>query len=190
VTRQAAALLMSLRGSICIYQGEELGQTETELEWHELTDPEGKEFWPVIKGRDGCRTPMVWDRTAQGGFTTGTPWLPVKPPQLANAASEQAGVEGSVLEYYRRMLAFRRATPQLVGGPLRFVEAAEPVLAFMRDDLLCVFNLSSTGAQVRTGCIAEIVGPVGGRLDGDALTLDPNGWAFLRIDGDPVISKA
>jgi alpha-glucosidase len=187
VARQAAALLLSLRGSACIYQGEELGQTETELEWHELTDPEGKEFWPVMKGRDGCRTPMVWDEGAHGGFTTGTPWLPVKPPQLMHAASRQAGVAGSVLEHYRQMLAFRRATPQLVGGALRFVEAPEPVLAYLRDDLLCAFALSPEGARLRVEGAGEIVGPAAGRLERDVLALDRNGWAFVRTDGDTSI---
>ena len=61
LAKLAAALLLSLQGSICIFQGEELGQTETELEYHELDDPQGKRFWPENKGRDGCRTPMVWD---------------------------------------------------------------------------------------------------------------------------------
>ena len=74
-----AALLLSLEGSICIYQGEELGQTETELELFELTDPQGIRFWPEPIGRDGCRTPMVWDAgNASSGFSTGRPWLPIK----------------------------------------------------------------------------------------------------------------
>ena len=189
VARQAAALLLSLRGSVCIYQGEEVGQTQTELELHEIVDPEGKEFWPAIKGRDGCRTPMVWDESPHGGFTTGTPWLPVKPPQLANAVSRQAGVEESVLEHYRRMLAFRRATPQLVSGSLRFVHSEEPVLAYLRDDLLCVFALSPEGGRLRVQGASGIVGPSAGRLDGDALTLDPNGWAFLPTAGEVAIHR-
>ena len=66
------ALLLSLEGSVCIYQGEELGQTETELELFELTDPQGIRFWPEPIGRDGCRTPMVWDGgNAESGFSTG-----------------------------------------------------------------------------------------------------------------------
>ena len=61
LAKLAGALLLSLEGSICIYQGEELGQTETDIEFDELTDPQGMRFWPENKGRDGCRTPMVWD---------------------------------------------------------------------------------------------------------------------------------
>ena len=65
VARLAAAMLLSFEGSICLYQGEELGQTETDIVFHELTDPPGITFWPDYKGRDGCRTPMVWDDSAE-----------------------------------------------------------------------------------------------------------------------------
>ena len=58
-------MLVSFEGTICIYQGEELGQTETDILWEELTDPPGFRFWPEYKGRDGCRTPMVWDCVRQ-----------------------------------------------------------------------------------------------------------------------------
>ena len=72
LAKLAGALLLSLEGSVCLYQGDELGQTETELELHELTDPQGIRFWPEPIGRDGCRTPMVWDATrANAGFSTG-----------------------------------------------------------------------------------------------------------------------
>ncbi|PJN94364.1 alpha-glucosidase, partial [Amaricoccus sp. HAR-UPW-R2A-40] len=89
LAKQAAALLLSLQGSICVYQGEELGQTETDLAYDELTDPQGLRFWPENKGRDGCRTPMVWDDAPNGGFSTGAPWLPVKAPQAARHVAGQ-----------------------------------------------------------------------------------------------------
>ena len=54
------ALLLSLRGSVCLYQGEELGLTEAYVPYEDLQDPYGKRFWPKFRGRDGCRTPMVW----------------------------------------------------------------------------------------------------------------------------------
>ena len=50
--------LLSLQGNICIYQGEELGLPETNINYEDLQDPFGKVFWPDFKGRDGCRTPM------------------------------------------------------------------------------------------------------------------------------------
>jgi alpha-glucosidase len=190
VAHQAAALLLSLRGSVCMFQGEEAGQTQTDLERHEITDPEGKTFWPVMKGRDGCRTPMVWDETRHGGFTTGDPWLPVKPPQVEIAVSRQVGVEGSVLETYRAMLAFRRETPQFRRGGLRFVEAPPPALAYLRDDILCLFQLGADATRLRVAGAGRAIGPAGGRLDGDVAELAPNGWLFLEVSGDVAISAA
>ena len=61
-TLTMTALIMCLRGSVCIYQGEELGLTEADLAFEDLQDPYGIEFWPEFKGRDGCRTPMVWKK--------------------------------------------------------------------------------------------------------------------------------
>ncbi len=175
VARLACAVLLSLPGSICLYQGEELGQTETDILWEELTDPPGKAFWPDYKGRDGCRTPMVWDGSAQGGFTTGRPWLPVKPPQLARHAAGQG--EGSVLAFYREMLAFRRATPALRGGDFVFPDAPEPLLVVGRGGITGVFNLGAGPADWEAG---RLVGPrQGAEVRDGRLHLAPRGFAFL-----------
>ena len=69
--RLYTTLMMCLRGSACIYQGEELALPEAELAFEDLQDPYGKRFWPAFKGRDGARTPMVWDPNAHnGGFSS------------------------------------------------------------------------------------------------------------------------
>ncbi len=184
LARQAAALLLAFQGSICLYQGEELGQTETDIEFHELTDPPGKTFWPDYKGRDGCRTPMVWDASAQGGFTTGTPWLPVKPPQAARHVAGQVGVPGSVLEFYRAMLAFRRATPALRTGGTKFFDLPEPVLAFARGEgegrVLCLYNLSPGEVEVTLTGTGEALGPMQAATPGPGrMKLGANGFAFV-----------
>jgi alpha-glucosidase len=186
VARLAAAMLLSFEGSICLYQGEELGQTETELEFHELTDPPGIRFWPEHKGRDGCRTPMVWDASAHGGFTTGTPWLPVKAPQAALHVEGQVGRDGSVLEFYRRMLAHRRQTPALMTGHTRFLDLAEPVLGFLRGkELACLFNLSAKPVTLTVqGKLVSALSQAAA-LAGPALTLGPNGFCHLA----PVAGK-
>ncbi|TIV91269.1 MAG: alpha-glucosidase, partial [Mesorhizobium sp.] len=96
-----SALLMSLRGSVCIYQGEELGLGEAELKFEDLQDPYGIRFWPEFKGRDGCRTPMVWEAAAKnGGFSTAKPWLPVPGRHLSQAVNVQQGDASSLLEHY------------------------------------------------------------------------------------------
>ena len=87
-----SALLMSLRGSVCIYQGEELGLDEADLSFEDLQDPYGIRFWPEFKGRDGCRTPMVWEGSAKnGGFSPAKPWLPVPADHTAIAVDRQQG---------------------------------------------------------------------------------------------------
>ena len=181
LARCAAALLLSLRGTVCLYQGEELGQTETELTFEELTDPPGIAFWPEDHGRDGCRTPMVWGDGPQGGFTTGTPWLPLKPPQAARSVAAQAGREGSMLETYRALLAFRRTRPEMAEGGIAFEDGPDPLLVFVRRldgrALRCRFNLSDRAVAV--GPLGRVVGPSSGLRDGRA---EPWGFAFDEVE--------
>ena len=90
-----STLLMSLRGSICLYQGEELGLEEAELAFEDLRDPYGIRFWPAFKGRDGCRTPMVWEAAQpNAGFSTGKPWLPVPEAHRRRAVDVEQGEPG------------------------------------------------------------------------------------------------
>lgn len=186
--RQAAALMLSLKGSVCLYQGEELGLPETDLIFEELTDPRGIRFWPEDKGRDGCRTPMPWDEgEAPNGFTTGTPWLPVKPPQSALNVATQDADENSTLAFYRAILAWRRTHPVLSHGDIDFLKTQEPILAFRRSNgeagMLCVFNLSPEPHELKItaeGAALETISGNAGLADGK-LTLGPNGYAFLAL---------
>ncbi len=184
LAKQAGSVLLSLPGSVCLWQGEELGQTDTDLAFEELTDPQGIAFWPAPVGRDNTRTPMVWDASEQGGFTTGRPWLPIKAPQRACNVAAQLGQAGSVLEQYRAMLAFRRAQPALRDGATTFHDLPDPVLGFTRGNgpgaVLCLFNLSPGTARVALGTPVPLAGPLqAATLDGMTLTLGPNAVAFL-----------
>jgi alpha-glucosidase len=147
VAKLAISLLASLRGTICLYQGEELGLPEAELAFEELRDPYGIRFWPAFAGRDGCRTPMVWERElTNAGFSEGAPWLPVRDGHRRLAVDAQEGVEGSVLEHYRQTLAFRRAQSALVDADMTFLGTNQDLLVFTREKegerLLFVFNLT------------------------------------------------
>ncbi|MDO9414876.1 beta-galactosidase BglA [Pararhizobium sp.] len=146
VAKLAIAVLASLRGSICLYQGEELGMTEADLAFEDLRDPYGIRFWPSFKGRDGCRTPMVWEKNAaNAGFSSGKPWLPVPADHKLLAADQQEGVAGSILTHYQEMLAFRKAHAPLIDGDMKFLDTNQDILAFTREKggekLLFVFNL-------------------------------------------------
>ncbi|WP_420858979.1 alpha-amylase family glycosyl hydrolase [Marivivens marinus] len=184
LARQSVALLMAFEGTIGIYQGEELGLPEAELEYSELTDPPGLRFWPEVKGRDGCRTPMVWDDGAHGGFSTGTPWLPVKPPHLARTVVAQEAANDSVLHAYRDTIAFRKSAPALHSGKTEFLNLPEPVLAFRRvakgQALTCLFNLSATPVTLKITGTATPVGPSQDvTIAGGQLSLGANGFAYL-----------
>ena len=144
------SLLMSLRGSVCIYQGEELGLSEADIPFEKLQDPYGIRFWPKFKGRDGCRTPMVWDSNAShGGFSRHKPWLPVSDEHKHMAVSAQQGKDDSLLEHYRCFLAFRRKNLPLVKGTISEIASTANALSFVREHgnetLYCTFNL---GAEV------------------------------------------
>jgi len=181
--RQFTCLLMSLRGSVCIFQGEELGLPEAEVAFEDLKDPYGIEFWPEFKGRDGCRTPMVWTGDdPQGGFTTGTPWLPVAKPHLPLSVARQEADPAAILHHYRRMLTFRRALPALIKGAQTPVTATGDVLHFTRSHgdqrIFCAFNLSGTEAQVPLppGDWHQIGTEIGGQIWADEGTLHLAGW--------------
>ncbi|MGC3986790.1 MAG: alpha-glucosidase family protein [Pseudorhodoferax sp.] len=192
--RQAAALLLTLRGSACIYQGEELGLPESDVAFDALQDPYGIAMWPEFKGRDGCRTPMAWQADAPDlGFGSGTtrPWLPLDASHRALAADRQWRDDGALLHHYRRLLRWRRAQPALRLGSMTLLPRQGQVLAFERahggQRLLCVFNLGAQGARyalpadgwtLDADAPAQPPGLASGR---DTLLLPPHGTAFLTF---------
>jgi alpha-glucosidase len=172
LARLLPALLGSLRGSICLYQGEELGLPEAELAFEDLRDPPGIAFWPEHKGRDGCRTPIPWSADfAHGGFSTAKPWLPMPAGHRALAVDRQEADPASTLHAVRRFLHWRKGQPALRLGTKRFVDAPEPILALVRehggDALLCAFNLGPEPASFSPGMAAA-------PLDGHGFTSKVN----------------
>jgi len=196
LARQMVTLLLTLRGSACLYQGEELGLPEADILFTELTDPRGIRFWPEDKGRDGCRTPMPWLAHApHGGFTTGTPWLPLKAAQAALSVEAEDADPASTLSYYRQVLAWRKTHPGLRDGAIAFFKTAEPVLAYRRSggdaDLICVFNLSPEPRAITLAAFTPVPEPVShhAALSGPTLTLGPNGYAIFPVPpGDGSVS--
>jgi alpha-glucosidase len=152
--RAYTTLLMCLRGSVCLYQGEELGLPEADIAFDDLQDPYGIEFWPEFKGRDGCRTPMVWEADNRlGGFSSAAKaWLPVPAEHLGRAVSRQATDPASMMAHYRAALALRRAHPVLRTGTMTPLVAQGDVVRFMRQDgaemLFCAVNLGDAPADV------------------------------------------
>nr|WP_170541778.1 alpha-glucosidase [Ruegeria arenilitoris] len=168
--RQHAVLMMCLRGSACLYQGEELGLPEADVPFEHLQDPYGIEFWPEYKGRDGCRTPMVWAaQYEQSGFTTGAPWLPVSTAQAERAVDRMDADPQSVLNHYRRAIALRHEYPALMSGTQADMRETGPILSFLREDdsqqVFCAFNLGDGAAEIdlpdgNWRCIGQDLGAV------------------------------
>ncbi len=177
-----ATLLLCLRGSVCLYQGEELGLSEAELAFEDLRDPYGIEFWPEFKGRDGCRTPMVWDRdNLNGGFSDARPWLPVPAEHLAHAVAALAGDPGALPAHYRRAIALRHAHAALQSGTMEEMRAEGEVIRFIRsgggERIFVAVNLSDRAAQIAGPgdgwhLIGAELGGTGPERDG-TVALDP-----------------
>ena len=149
----AATMLLTLRGTPFLYYGEELGLREGNIPRTEIVDPPGLKYWPFYKGRDGCRTPMPWDTTPNAGFSSARPWLRVNSDYArVNVESEQRD-PNSLLNYYRRLIALRRASPALQQGAYRGLDPAGDVYAYERatsdQRLLIALNFSSRPAQVK-----------------------------------------
>ena len=191
------ALLLTLRGSASVYQGEELGLPEAEVPFERLQDPYGRAFWPEFKGRDGARTPMPWQAEAgHGGFSAGRtePWLPVSELHLPLAVDRQTLDPLSMLNFSRSLLQWRRSHTLLREGDMRFLETPEPFLCVERragDAVLeAVFNLSDQTASLR---LPRMLVPLSGspflgtRLGEDLLLELPPYGVFM---GAPVNAAA
>ncbi|MCA1247863.1 alpha-glucosidase family protein [Massilia sp. MS-15] len=185
------AMQLSLRGTPCLYQGDELALPEADVPFELLQDPYGITFWPEFKGRDGCRTPMPWTAEApHAGFTTGSPWLPVAGPHLAASVAAQDADPDSMLNFQRRFIAWRKTMPQLTRGDIAFFDAPEPVLALRRsaegmDEVLAAFNLSDSEVSFEwpdaAGAQALDAHGLPGRAEGGRLTLPPYGAWFGSV---------
>ena len=147
------ALVTSLRGSVFTYQGDELGLPQANVSRDRLRDPEGIEFWPAYKGRDGSRTPMPWVAAAKNaGFTDGEPWLPIDPSHHTLAVDRQDADPNSMLNFVRSWLRARAGWPAVRVGSQAILSAEGDVLVFKRatngERFLFIFNFGTAAAEV------------------------------------------
>ncbi len=130
--RVAMMLLLTLRGTPTLYQGDELAIGRVTIPPDCIRDPQHFRQPALDIGRDPSRTPMPWDVSPNAGFTAGEPWLPLNPDWLARNVAAQDGDPASMLSLTKALLTLRRAEPALAVGEMRLLDAPDGVLAYER----------------------------------------------------------
>ena len=154
IAKVMAALYLTLRGTPIMYYGEEIGmKTTPPTRKADVKDPIGRTGWPKEKGRDGERTPMQWDTSANAGFTTGKPWLPVPPTYETHNVATESKNPNSILEFYKQVLELRHTNPALLEGNYTPINENNPsVLSYLRlhnnAGVVVALNMSSTPQKV------------------------------------------
>jgi oligo-1,6-glucosidase/alpha-glucosidase len=153
--RVAAMLLLTLRGTPTLYQGDELGIGEVVIAPDRVRDPQELRQPGIGLGRDRSRTPMPWDGSSFAGFSTVEPWLPLNSDWPTRNVAAQERDSGSTLALYRSLLALRRSREALSVGQFELVDAGPDVLAYERrfgaDRLLVALNLGAEARRLPTG---------------------------------------
>ena len=178
--RAALLLLLGLPGQAFLYQGEELGLEEVDVPPDQRQDPffilsGGKEA-----GRDGCRVPMPWSRgLPNAGFSTVAPWLPTPPGWDRYAVDAQDGSAGSMLTFYRRVLALRRQLVGILPNQVRWCPAPQGVLVYEHGRLTVAVNFLGRPVElVSRGRLLIATHPLASHRKG-RLILPANSGAWL-----------
>jgi alpha-glucosidase len=144
--RNAAMLLLTLRGTPTLYYGDEIGMSDVPIPAELIQDPWEKNVPGLGLGRDPARTPMQWDDSAQAGFTTGTPWLPISPQSLTVNVAAQRTTPASILTLYRRLIQLRRTELALTLGAYKAGTTTDDLMVYSRElansRLLVALNFS------------------------------------------------
>jgi oligo-1,6-glucosidase/alpha-glucosidase len=162
--RIAAMLLLTLRGTPTLYQGDEIGIGEVQIPPDRVRDPQDLRQPGLGIGRDRSRTPMPWETSAYAGFSTVDPWLPLNVDWRVRNVAAQDRDSSSLLSLYRSLLALRRLHDALAVGDVMLVDAAEDVLAYQRrhagECLLIALNLRDETRPLTLPtdtCVAEVL---------------------------------
>jgi len=181
------AMLVSLRGTAFLYQGEELGLPQARVPYDRLVDPEAIANWPETLGRDGTRTPHPWDANCPDAGWSSDAWLPVDDAHVKLNVEAQEADDESCLHATRRLLALRKTLPSLVTGTIEFVDTNEPILAYVREKagerILCVMNLSGTAQSYQSNLLANAaeVYSENAELGPSGLQMDTYGHIFMKL---------
>lgn len=156
LSKMLNAMLLSLWGTVFLYQGEELGLPSAKIPYGRLQDPWAKKLWPLTEGRDMSRTPMPWyDEPGAGFSATNTPWLPIPDEHLQLAAARQSADSDSTMRFTRKMVDFRKDNPEIETGGIEFFidEDDDTLLMFKRElndkKMFCMFNFRDVAIRYK-----------------------------------------
>lgn len=198
IAKLMAVLELTTRGTPQMYYGEELGMRTTDpTRIEDVHDPIGRLGWPKEKGRDGERTPMQWNDSANAGFTTGKPWLKVPPSAKQYNVEAESKDPDSILNCYKRLLSLRQSESALRDGEQVTINNDDPnVFAYLRksgnETVVVALNMSAQPHTVRLDL--KSAGVRGGRLaplyysprfattGRDRVTLDPFASFVARVE--------
>jgi len=188
IAKLMAGLYLTLRGTPILYYGEEIGmKTTPPMRKEDVKDPIGRTGWPKEKGRDGERTPMQWNESANAGFSTAASWLPVPPTAATHNVADESKDPDSVLAFYKKVLKLRHANRALLDGtyvPLN--ENDQNVLSYLRSykDQVVLVALNMSGAEQKINfemsqhgfsTTKSLVATGTSSAKGDVVTLEPYG---------------
>lgn len=178
--KAALMLLLGLPGQVFVYQGEELGLEEVDLDDADRQDPVFVLSGGRNPGRDGCRVPLPWRRgQPNAGFSKAPPWLPMPVGWDLLAVDAQAGAQDSMLAHFQRALALRREVVDRLLGRLEWRPAPPGVLVYERERLTVACNFSRRPVKLpKNGRLLLSSDPLA-QLREAHLNLPPNSAAWV-----------
>src|SRR5580700_6526894 len=188
IAKLLAGLYLTLRGTPIMYYGEEIGmKTTPPTRKEDVKDPIGRTGWPQEKGRDGERTPMQWSDSANAGFSTAAPWLPVPPTAKTHNVADQSKDPESVLNFYKKVLKLRHTNKVLLDGTYTSLNENDAnVLSYLRlyrdRGVVVALNMSNTRQTVTLELkgkgftsATSLLATGGSGSRGDEVSLEPYG---------------
>ncbi len=186
--RVALVMLLCLRGTPVLYQGDEIGLVDADVPHERMRDPLGVAYWPAYAGRDGARTPMPWRDAPGGGFTRPDvePWLPFGDLAAANVET-QLDDPDSVLHLVRDLIALRRHESALRTGDYRSLPTSSGAWAWSRGGRVTVLAAFDASGADLDGVVGTVVAATDRRRLGETVDggLEVGGWEAVVVAGSP-----